>query len=394
MPPSQKDGRVFCFGDPEQIGAERGIAEIRAARPILVLDGEQRFVVLPVDGLDEDRLSLFMASSAPVSPRLAITARRARSIGIDASGPVTLKLGDGRIDAIQSLVCDVRTGTSHDVAPAGTVLQSALDLAKLAQRLPAVLAVEAPPTPVSFDPPLVSVSAQAVARFRHITSRSLKIATEANVPLEGGVQSRFVIFRDVVGNDSVAVVVGRPDFSGSVPVRLHSACLTGDVFGSRRCDCGDQLRLALTELASAGGGIILYLDQEGRGLGLANKMRTYRLQEAGFDTVDANISLGFDDDERDYEVAGRMLELLGCRSVQLFTNNPGKISGLRSAGIEISERIPLFGSVNGDNRRYLTAKATRNGHSFGHLLETLTAAADPARLVAADDAADRPPPIR
>jgi GTP cyclohydrolase II len=114
------------------------------------------------------------------------------------------------------------------------------------------------------------------------------------------------------------------------------------------------------------------------------------LQDEGLDTVDANLSLGFDDDERDYEIAGRMLEKLGCRSVQLFTNNPAKIAALEGAGIEISERIPLVGQVNGDNRRYLTAKATRNGHSFGHLLETLAVGAEPARLVPAEDAESSP----
>ena len=139
--------------------------------------------------------------------------------------------------------------------------------------------------------------------------------SEAKVPLQGGLSTRFVVFRDAVGGGSVAVIVGEPDFSKPVPVRLHSACLTGDVFGSSRCDCGDQLRLALTRLKEEGGGVILYLEQEGRGLGLANKMRAYALQDAGLDTVDANTTLGFDDDERDYGIAARMLQKLGCTRV-------------------------------------------------------------------------------
>src|SRR5581483_4083501 len=228
-----------------------------------------------------------------------------------------------------SLASDVVDMPKAKGEPAPFAMQAMLDLAKIGERLPAVLFVDAAKTRAVFDPPLMSVSAAAVAEFRRMTLRSLKIVGEANVPLEGGVQSRFVVFRDAAGKDSVAIVVGKPDFTKPVPLRLHSACLTGDVFGSRRCDCGDQLRLALGELAAAGGGVILYLDQEGRGLGLANKMRAYRLQDTGLDTVDANISLGFDDDERDYEIAGRMLEALGCRSVQLFTNNPAKIAGLK-----------------------------------------------------------------
>jgi GTP cyclohydrolase II len=148
------------------------------------------------------------------------------------------------------------------------------------------------------------------------------------------------------------------------PLRLlrarRNACLTGDVFGSRRCDCGDQLRLALMQL-SQHGGIVLYLEQEGCGLGLANKIRTYQLQDGGLDTVDANSVLGFDDDERDYGVAIRMLQMLGCTRVRLMTNNPSKLDGLSCAGIHVAGRVPLHGPINADNWRYLAAKATRAG---------------------------------
>ena len=143
---------------------------------------------------------------------------------------------------------------------------------------------------------------------------SLAVAAEADVPLNGALSARFVIFRDAIGGSSTAVIVGNPDMTRPVPLRLHSACLTGDVFGSRRCDCGDQLRLALSRLEDEGGGIILYLEQEGRGLGLANKMRAYELQDEGLDTLDANTTLGFDDDERDYGIAVRMLQILAARA--------------------------------------------------------------------------------
>ncbi len=176
----------------------------------------------------------------------------------------------------------------------------------------------------------------------------------------------------------VAVIVGTPELSKPVPVRIHSACLTGDVFGSRRCDCGDQLRLALVRLQEAGGGIILYLAQEGRGLGLANKMRTYKLQDAGLDTVDANTTLGFDDDERDYGVAARMLQMLGATRVVLLTNNPDKLDSLAKAGIEISGRMALETPVNADNRRYLTAKAARAGHQ---LMDVIAALAETPKSV-------------
>ena len=157
-----------------------------------------------------------------------------------------------------------------------------------------------------------------------------------------------------------------------MPVRLHSACLTGDVFGSRRCDCGDQLQLALARLESLGGGIILYLAQEGRGIGLANKMRAYRLQDGGLDTRDANTTLGFEDDERDYVVAALMLRKLNCTRIVLLTNNPAKLDGLTKAGIDISARVPLEAPITPHNKRYLTTKAVRSGHK----LVTLKASAN------------------
>jgi GTP cyclohydrolase II len=156
-----------------------------------------------------------------------------------------------------------------------------------------------------------------------------------------------------------------------VLVRLHSACLTGDVFGSRRCDCGDQLQLAVKHLQDAGAGIILYVAQEGRGVGLANKMRAYQMQDDGLDTIDANTSLGFEDDERDYGIAGRMLQLLGCRSVVLLTNNPAKLQGLGDAGIDIAGRVAIETPINSDNLRYMTAKAARAGHRLDRLLASL-----------------------
>jgi GTP cyclohydrolase II len=172
------------------------------------------------------------------------------------------------------------------------------------------------------------------------------------------------VFRDTLGIDQVAIIVGKPDHSKPVPVRLHSACLTGDVFGSRRCDCGDQLQLAIARLEGLGGGVILYLAQEGRGIGLANKMRAYRLQDGGLDTRDANTTLGFEDDERDYGIAALMLRTLNCTRIMLLTNNPAKLDGLTEAGIDISARVPLEVPITPHNKRYLTTKAVRSGHKL------------------------------
>ena len=206
--------------------------------------------------------------------------------------------------------------------------------------------------------------------------------------------SRFVVFREKNTDfEHVAVIVGDPDFNGSDPVRvrLHSSCLTGDLFGSLRCDCGDQLRGTVQRLAREGGGIILYLSQEGRGIGIANKLRAYRLQDAGQDTLDANQSLGFRMDERHFEVAAAMLKSLGCTRIQLLTNNPAKIESLRAAGIDVVEREPVKGEVNPHNQQYLVTKMKRAGHLFERselrLPERPVAASLPADATRLGDAA-------
>jgi GTP cyclohydrolase II len=170
------------------------------------------------------------------------------------------------------------------------------------------------------------------------------------------------------GRDQVAVVIGHPDPSQPVLVRAHSACLTGDLFGSLRCDCGDQLQNALDRLAQAGGGVLLYLDQEGRGIGIGNKMRAYALQDDGFDTIDADAVLGFSPDERRYDYAASILHKLGYRKIVLLTNNPEKIGALTRAGIEVVDRQPLYGAVTPQNDAYLNTKHRRARHLLQDLL--------------------------
>jgi GTP cyclohydrolase II len=363
----------ILFGTREQVGVGRGLAEFRAGRPVVVTNVSETLICLPVEGLTKERLAAFRALCMPIEPRLVLTSLRARSLGIDADDPVALELlPDIDANMILAIVADATSDHDFVPEPAGPAATAAIELVKLAQVLPAVLVAETTATIVSsFNPSIITVEADAVARYREKATLSLTIAGEAHVPLSSGVRTRFVVFRDAFGDDPVAVIVGTPDMSKPVPVRIHSACLTGDVFGSRRCDCGDQLKLALARLQEAGGGVILYLAQEGRGVGLANKMRTYKLQDGGLDTVDANTTLGFDDDERDYGVAVRMLQMLGCTRVVLLTNNPAKLDGLTKAGIEIAGRMPIETPINSDNRRYLTAKASRAGHQLRHVIASL-----------------------
>jgi GTP cyclohydrolase II len=198
---------------------------------------------------------------------------------------------------------------------------------------------------------------------RRAAMAGLSRVAEARVPLADAENARLIAFRPGDGgSEHLAILIGTPDPGAPVLVRLHSACFTGDVLASLRCDCGDQLRGAIAAISAAGGGVLLYLAQEGRGIGLVNKLRAYQLQDAGFDTVDANEQLGFDADERVYLPAAEMLRQLGFGTVRLLTNNPEKVAALERYGIRIVERVPHVFPSNDHNERYLRTKATRSGH--------------------------------
>jgi len=184
----------------------------------------------------------------------------------------------------------------------------------------------------------------------------------AKLPTEHG-EFKIVAFKNNRdGKDHIAIVKGDIEGEERVACRIHSECLTGDVFGSLKCDCGPQLEAALAQIEELGQGIILYMRQEGRGIGLANKVRAYSLQDQGMDTVEANKHLGFDDDLRDYDIAAEMLRILDPGSITLMTNNPRKLEGLRQAGIEIDARVPLKITPNPHNLRYLNTKRDKSGH--------------------------------
>jgi len=361
------------FGKWGHTRVSRALGEFHGRRPVLVTATGEAILALPVEGLDRQRLSEFTALCGPSVPRLIITEWRALALGLDASTPMALPLSAGDdATTILALVTDATADRVPAATPASRAASAAIELVKISLGLPAVLAADVAGQTIACNESIVRIDADAVTRFADDAIGSLIVASEATVPLNSGIPTRFVVFRDAMGGSPVAIIVGKPDFSAAVPVRLHSACLTGDVFGSRRCDCGDQLRLALVRLEELGGGVILYLAQEGRGLGLANKMRTYRLQDDGLDTIDANTTLGFDDDEREYGIAARMLGMLNCTRIVLLTNNPAKLDGLIGAGIEIAGRMPLEAPINADNRRYMIAKAERSGHRFDPLAALLT----------------------
>lgn len=194
---------------------------------------------------------------------------------------------------------------------------------------------------------------------------TLKITAKAKLPSKFGMFDLYGFSPTGDGKEHIAIVAGRISSESPTYVRLHSECLTGDSLGSLRCDCGDQLQKALSDIAKRGNGIILYLRQEGRGIGLVNKIRAYELQDCkGLDTYDANVALGFKPDDRDFTVAADMLKALGVLQIKLMTNNPEKIKALRSNGIDVVDREPHEVGSNKHNSRYLQTKKVR----FGHLL--------------------------
>jgi GTP cyclohydrolase II len=190
----------------------------------------------------------------------------------------------------------------------------------------------------------------------------VKIAAVADLPTRFGDFHIVAFWNDRDEKDHVAIVRGDPLDAEDVPVRIHSECLTGDAIGSIRCDCRDQLEASLRVIGAEERGIVLYLRQEGRGIGLLNKLRAYGLQDHGLDTVEANLALGFEDDERDYAVAAHVLALLRVKSIRLMTNNPRKVAGLEAFGVRVSGRIPLVIPPNDSNRFYLETKAAKSGH--------------------------------
>lgn len=239
---------------------------------------------------------------------------------------------------------------------------AALELARLAGILPAFLLGEsAASAPLAVEP-------ADVAAF--VDPAALILATRARLPVAAWDEAEIAVFRSPDDlREHTALIIGQQSSERTPLVRLHSECLTGDILGSLRCDCGPQLQAALAEMAteagSGGWGVLLYLRQEGRGIGLVNKLRAYRLQDQGFDTLEANRRLGLPVEARDFPVAARMLELLGAPRVRLLTNNPAKVAALQASGIAVTERVPHHLPSNPHNERYLATKRDQAGHLLG-----------------------------
>ena len=210
-----------------------------------------------------------------------------------------------------------------------------------------------------------SPATPANASLTPVTAALVEFQAEARVPTEQGSFTMKLFREKATGLEHVAMVMG--DVAGSALVRVHSECMTGDVFGSLRCDCGPQLHFAMNEIGKQGSGVVVYLRQEGRGIGLANKLRAYQLQDQGMDTVEANQHLGFAADLRNFDVAAQILDHLGVKTVRLMTNNPRKVETLVAHGVKVEERVPVRSDVQPENERYLGTKARKLGHHIDWL---------------------------
>lgn len=348
---------------------ERAISDLRRGASIVVHSGGERLLVIAAEALTDETLTRFGHATSK-SPRIVISGQRAKVLGLGESrtqASIITQPGGLDLPTIEYLA-DPCAGASEDrdahqviVSPAQPLEQSTLALMKLARLLPA--SVVAPVTQIS--PDWLQVSAEDILAYPKSTAMALRIVSQARVPLEDAENTRVVAFRPADGGvEHLAIIVGDPNPSEPALVRIHSECFTGDLLGSMRCDCGSQLRGAIASMASFGSGVVLYLAQEGRGIGLINKLRAYQLQDSGFDTVDANLQLGFDEDERVYLPAARMLSLLGIDRVRLMTNNPNKVGALSHHGVDVVERVAHIFPANQHNEGYLRTKATKAGHLF------------------------------
>ncbi|MEL6205674.1 MAG: GTP cyclohydrolase II [Pseudomonadota bacterium] len=345
----------------------RARADLRLGLPVaLTAPGGDRVLVAAVETLTDARFAALRAGAT-----LAVTAWRAATLKARAYDgdvarivlPNTATLdwaaavADPALDLGTPMKGPFRTlrgseGPDADLARAGCAL------AKEARLLPAVLLA-----PLEASVP-AEVTALNIARDLPAPDGAIfNDLVNARLPMALGGAGRLHVFRpDDGAEEHYAVEIGRVDRDQPVLTRLHSACFTGDVLGSLKCDCGPQLQGALAEMRAAGSGMLLYLNQEGRGIGLANKMRAYALQDQGFDTVEANHRLGFEDDERDFRIGAALLSRMGIGRVRLMTNNPAKIARMEEQGIEVTERVPLAVGRTDENAAYLATKAAKSGH--------------------------------
>ncbi|HVM85262.1 MAG TPA: GTP cyclohydrolase II [Candidatus Binatia bacterium] len=367
----------------------RALSELRRGGAIAVSAGNEAAVAIAAELIEEPGFAWLLSAAEDAgsgAAHLLLTTERAVRLGLGAtaqpskgnspaierfrlltlpsaiSADVLRQLADPTAEPIDPNLLDLADGGN---VPA-VLCQAVIELAKAARLLPSAVVAAMPRTKLEgivAEP--FRLAAGDVIAYRRSAAAGLKRVGSAHVPLVGEIETEIIAFRPSDGGkEHLAIVIGTLDTARPVLTRLHSECFTGDLLGSLRCDCGDQLRGAIDEIAKSGSGVLLYLAQEGRGIGLVNKLRAYRLQDAGADTLEANLQLGFGADERVYQPAAEMLRQLDIAAVRLLTNNPEKVKGLAQCGVTVTERVPHIFPANDHNERYLSTKAVRFGHMF------------------------------
>lgn len=352
-------------GAPARLAVERAIGELRRGRAVDITSTSTARRVAALETLTPELMARLLASS-PGSPTLLVSEHRAQAMGLDTPVGVELSVETPELSELQASAGlrgprrPRHLGETKNTASTEPSIEAALQLAGSARLVPALLSV---PRGAPAPDQVLEVNAEAVCAHALTVGHNLTRISQARVPMEGHPDCELVLYRDCsIDAEHVAVLIGKPSKVDGVLVRLHSSCLTGDLLGSLRCDCGEQLRDSVNRMAAAGGGALLYLAQEGRGIGLANKLRAYALQDSGLDTIDADRHLGFSADERRYRAAATILRDLGMTRIRLMTNNPAKLAALRAEGIELVDHLTLSSTVNPHNERYLRAKRERGGH--------------------------------
>ena len=353
---------------------ERAAFELRCGRPVFVLDDtEQASAIIATEMANETRIQGLTELGGGTLPHVVLTHHRAETLKIRLYTPEIVRipypdwLTAGQVrqlaDPQFDLAEPMRGPFLAERDQAGSSVKGGVKLAKIARILPSVLATTVPVIQIGVHTGVVAVNAADIEAYDTRAAIGLKRVTAAKVPLDGAENAKIIAFRPADGGiEHLAIVIGDPEPPGPALVRIHSECFTGDLIGSLKCDCGEQLKGAIHQIGAEGSGILLYLAQEGRGIGLINKLRAYSLQDQGFDTVEANQRLGFEDDERVFLGAAEMLRQLGFSKVRLLTNNPRKVSQLEEFGIEVPERVAHAFESNEHNERYLAVKAEKSGH--------------------------------
>ncbi|WP_235703350.1 GTP cyclohydrolase II [Acidiphilium iwatense] len=362
------------IGAPRTRAVHRAVADARRGVPV-VLAGQHPLIVAPAETVGAEGLHLIDRLAAGPASLLLAPARAAAVLRrplAETAPAVALALARPLIDA--ATLRRVADPTLEQIMPSFALTsvpdqaEAALALGKLARLLPAMVVAPVRPgwASLPLGAGLLAVPAADLLAYPTNLAATLNRVAEVEIPLEDAPDARLIAFRALdQGIEHMAILVGAPAAKAAPLVRIHSECFTGDLLGSLRCDCGPQLKGAIRRMAEEGAGVVLYLAQEGRGIGLINKLRAYTLQDRGLDTVDANRALGWQADERNFHIAAAMLDAIGLKRIRLLTNNPEKMAGLAACGVDVAERVPHVFAPNGVNDAYLDTKARR----FGHLLD-------------------------